>query len=376
MFTAIPDADISISLSGNGTIATVSARNLISQNLYYWNIQQGNIRCELVVTDHITRKADFGLNGPKSFRPIFYFEFWRSINRLRVRAVLENSNLDTLQDVMYNVTISKGYSSPSLVYSQNNVQHLFGARWTRIFWFGGQDPEPRVNFNYNLDYLSATFFIPNYPRNNTQKESQIQNYYYYWTQKPKGVMEAGYWTPYMPTTGMRDDIGIMPEFVHAWLTLGDWRYREISLVSADLAGGWKCHFREVDPQLYFDRNQTVPAIGKPISLNAHPSLWFPDNAGKYYGALNVPQLPNAKNWVFDGAHQPDPFSIPYILTGDSYYLESLQLWAASGVMRLNNGQYGRGMTGYGGINDQVRGQAWTFRTRCFAALLSPDNSQP
>ncbi|KAG2388029.1 hypothetical protein C9374_000879 [Naegleria lovaniensis] len=378
ILTALPDADISISLSGNGTatFTTVSARNFISQNLYYWNTNRGSIRCELVVVDHLTRRADFGLNGgPKSFRPIFYFHFWRTIHRLRVRAVLENSNLDTLQDVLYNVTISKGYStSATMVYSQNNVQHLFGARWTKIFWFGGQEPESRVNFDYNINYLSATYFIPNYPKNNTQTEKQIASYYSNWLTTPRGLMEAGVWTPYMPQTGMRDDIGIMPEFVHAWLTLGDWRYREISLISADLAGGWKSHFREIDSQLKFDRNQTVSAIGKPISLNAHPTLWFPDNSGKYMGALNVPQLPNSKNWVFDGAHQPDPFSIPYILTGDSYYLESLQLWAASGIMRISNGQYGRGMTGYGGITEQVRGQAWTFRTRCYAALLSPDDS--
>ncbi|KAG2382411.1 hypothetical protein C9374_005613 [Naegleria lovaniensis] len=374
IFTQLPEADISITLIGNGTSHTVSARNMISQGLYAWTIDSGLVRCEFVVVDHISRKADFGLNGAKSFRPMFVFTYYRTIQTLKVRAVLENTNLDTLQDVMYNVTVSKGVTSPAVVYSQQDVQHLFGSRWTKTFWFGAYPPESRVNFNYNVNYLSATNFIPNYQTNHTQTEKQISNYYSNWLSRPKGIFEPGIWQPYMPTTGMRDVIGLMPGFVQAWLTLGDWRYREISLTSADWAGAWRAHFREANPSLKWDRNQTLSALGKPISLNAHPALWFPDNNGKYAGALNMPLLSNSFNWAFEAAHVPDPFSIPYLLTGDSYYLESLQFWAAMGVMTFANGIYGRGATGYGGITDQVRGQAWTFRTRCFAALYSHDGS--
>ncbi|KAL9653342.1 hypothetical protein ABK040_001978 [Willaertia magna] len=373
IFKQFPDLDIKIILKGNGTISSVSAKDMINKGYYQW-ITQGSIRCELLVVDHsVTRGADFGLNGPKSFRPIFSFNFWRTIGTIQIRATLENSNMDTLQDVNYNVTITQGINNPTTLYSKDDINHIFGTRWTRVFLFGTAIPEPKVNIDYNMTYLAMTNMFPNYPADNIMKEKDIVNYYNSWLKKPKGIRDAGSWTPYMPTTGMREDIGPMPSWKTSWLVSGDWRFREISLVNADLAGSWSCHFRETDKNLFFDREKNVSVVGKPISLNAHPSVWFPDNNNKYPGQLNVPRLP-ADSWSFDGAHQPDPFSVAYMLTGDYYYLESLQLWAALGVTRFNRGQYGRGKDGYGGITDQIRGNAWTLRTRAYAAILSTDNT--
>ncbi|KAL9654338.1 hypothetical protein ABK040_010367 [Willaertia magna] len=372
IFKQFPNMDIKLTVSGNNTISSVSAKDMINKGYYQW-ITQGPIRCELLVVDHITRAADFGLYGPKSLRPIFYFNFWRTIGTVSVRTVLENSNLDTLQDVAYNVTISHGVTNPTILYSKDSISHWFGTRWTRVFWFGNSIPEPKVNIDYNVTYLAMTNMFPNYLANNTMTEARISSYYNNWLKKAKGIFDAGLWQIYQPTTGMREDIGPMPAWKSAWVVMGDWRFREISLVSADLAGSWSAFFREVDSSLYFDREKNISAIGKPISLNAHPKLWFPDNAGKYVGSLNVPRLANP-GWVFDGAHQPDPFSVAYMLTGDHYYLESLQLWVALGVMRYPAGQYGRGKDGYAGITDQVRGNAWTVRNRAYAAILSPDGS--
>jgi hypothetical protein len=90
--------------------------------------------------------------------------------------------------------------------------------------------------------------------------------------------------------------------------------------------------------------------------------------------LPTPRITPANPWVADGAHQPDPFSPQYIVTGDHFYLEEMQLWAAAQALTYAPGNYGRGASGYAGIQDQIRGNAWVIRSRANAAFLSPDGS--
>lgn len=80
-------------------------------------------------------------------------------------------------------------------------------------------------------------------------------------------------------------------------------------------------------------------------------------------------------WVRDDAHQPDPFYLQYILTGDYFYLEQLQQWAGFYAMSYCVGNtWCRGPWGQpiAGIVGQIRANAWIFRTRTNAAWASPD----
>ena len=72
----------------------------------------------------------------------------------------------------------------------------------------------------------------------------------------------------------------------------------------------------------------------------------------------------------DTAHQPSLAYLPYLLTGDYYYLEELQFWAASNPLATdpdNTGQ-GQGLLRW----QQVRAQAWSLRTLGHAAYITPD----
>ncbi len=60
------------------------------------------------------------------------------------------------------------------------------------------------------------------------------------------------------------------------------------------------------------------------------------------------------------------------MTGDHWYLEELQMWASYSVLNVWPAQ--RGPNGYAGLVDQVRGDAWAFRTRVNATFLTPDNT--
>jgi hypothetical protein len=373
LLTQFPELDLQIVASQAGVRRTVSARDMIRAGSYQW-LANGPLRYELLVGDHVNRSQDFGFDVYKNFRPTFTVTLWPTVGKARVRAVMEAPNLDALKSETYDVSILSGVTAPQMVLNQLAVRHDFGARWTRSFWFGGE-PEAKVNVDHGVAYLASTGIIPNYDPANTVPASVIDGFWARWQGVSRGLFEPGMWTTYMPTTGMRDDIGPMPGFVERWLSSGDWRMREIALTSADLAGAWRLHFREHDGNLRFDREGQVAAPGMPMSINAHPQLWFPNNNGAYEGAIGSSYNQSGGfNWTSDGAHQPEPFAVPYLLTGDGYYLESLQLWAATHALSYAPGAYGRGAAGYAGITDQVRGNAWAFRSRSLAAALSADGT--
>jgi hypothetical protein len=63
--------------------------------------------------------------------------------------------------------------------------------------------------------------------------------------------------------------------------------------------------------------------------------------------------------------------VPYLLTGDYYYLEELQFWAMYDVFNSNPGyrENRKGLLS----PEQVRGQAWGLRTLAHAAYITPDS---
>src|SRR5262249_41301455 len=76
-------------------------------------------------------------------------------------------------------------------------------------------------------------------------------------------------------------------------------------------------------------------------------------------------------------HIPDVAYVPYLVTGQYYYLEELQFEAAY-ILGYKQGCYGEswerhGEDGY--FNDsESRGNAWSYRTTAYAAFISPDGS--
>jgi hypothetical protein len=78
----------------------------------------------------------------------------------------------------------------------------------------------------------------------------------------------------------------------------------------------------------------------------------------------------ASPYVHDVAHQPAFAYLPYLVTGDYYYLEELQFWAMYDVFATNPG-YRQNVKGLLQA-EQVRGQAWGLRTLAEAAYITPD----
>jgi|GEM_PF-1062178 len=373
-----------IELKNGGTTRTASARDMLSNGDFeYW--LQGEVATSIILGDHSTaRQYDIGFDANKSFRPLFYATFWHATQQVDIRYVGEITNSEYLQDMTYELDLLIGNNNSTSVHTKASFTHHALSRWTKQYWLNGAPS--KTNIDHYLPYLVETKLIPNYDTDKVVSEQVLagvyQSNYNSWTNADKGINDLGNWTAYMPTTGGRRDIGPYPTWVVHWLYTGDWRMLEQSSGNADLAGAWPMHMREGKSTKYYDLDKTILGLGKPISIRDRPTFWFLNLDFLYTNQADrvTPVGPKTNGgWTPDNAHQPDPYSLLYMLTGDYWYWEQLDFWSSFGASNSNGafttGTYGRGPTGAeGGIPGQVRGQAWVFRTRVRAAMLAPDNA--
>jgi chitodextrinase len=369
------DFDARISIANSAAVASASARSMLENGDYSVWTSGPVAQTILLADDTQSRKYDMGFDALRSIRPRFQATFWPATHQVTVRYVGENSNTTSLQNVSFDLGLTLGAGKPETIYTKAGLTQAILTRWTKQAWIGGA-PEQRINIDNNLPYLKATKLFPNFDTSLPVRESALAADFSSWQKSPHDLYEKGLWTEYMPTTGARADIGPFTTWATNWLYSGDWRARTVALGLADLAGAWPLQAREGDPAKRIDKAQTIPGIGLPISEYAHPSLWFPDNNGNY-NQIGLPYkiaLPENYPWTVDGAHQPDPYSVQYVLTGDPFYLEGMQLWAAKQAVAYCTGApWCKGASGMAGIADQLRGNAWVFRNRTRAALWTPDN---
>ncbi|OGL86151.1 hypothetical protein A3I40_03370, partial [Candidatus Uhrbacteria bacterium RIFCSPLOWO2_02_FULL_48_12] len=364
----------------NGSTVTASARRMLQDgNFTYWT--QGPIATTIILTDHsLNRTYDIGFDANRSFRPIFHATFWPTINKVRVRFIGEIANTEALQDQTYALALKTDLTTPTIVYTKPSFTHTANSRWTKEFWIGGAPSA--IAINHNLSYLAATTLLPNYDTSKVVPESALSSAYSSWVNAAKDLYDAGQWQKYMPTTGGRPDIGPYPAWTVRWLYTGDARMRGQAFGNADLAAAWPMHFREGKTSKFLDRAQTVPGIGKVLSISSRPTFCFLHwpTCGNAADAI-VPVGPTtAGGWIVDRAHQPDAFSAQYLLTGDYWYLEEMWFWSSwnaaynDGVGSASDA-WGRGPTGKeGNIYDQIRGDAWTLRNRVRAAVYAPEGT--
>ncbi|GAA4279233.1 T9SS type A sorting domain-containing protein [Aquimarina mytili] len=393
----------------NGGVVNASARQMLQNNDYvYWT--QGPIATTVIIADHSNQetslghavsKYDIGFDGHRSFRPIFQATFWPGIHKVMVRFIGEVSNTESLQDVVVNDIILKtGLTSPTIQYdlpiTKSPLKMYVGSRWTKKYWINGQPSD--IVINHNLEYLIKTKYLPNYDVTKTIDFNRITSNYTTWSSS-NDIYDHATWQRAMPTTGGRMEIGPYPTITSDWFFTWTKKATDVAYGHADLAAAWPVHFREGNitrggVTRYFDRDKTTQAIGKPISVIGRPTLmvngtYYINNTSvgtKAIDFLNIvgdwasnaydADAVDYQPWVPDAAHTPDPFSVQYMLSGDYFYLEELYFWAS--YHSLNEAPiapWGRGLTGaYGGIQGQIRGDAWVFRNRIRTALLSPDHS--
>jgi hypothetical protein len=363
----------------NSSTVTADARTMLSAGAFTaWT--SGGIAQTVILADHsIARAYDIGFDANRSFRPIFHATFWPGINKVLVRYIGENANTETLQNQTYSLILKAGNSSPTQVYNKASFTQSAATRWTKTFWIGGAPPA--IAIDHNLAYIRETKFVPYYDTSRVVPSGAIATACNAWTSAPKDIGDAGNWLLAMGTGGARPDIGPYPDWTVQWLYTGDKCLRDKALGNAELAASWPIHYREGRAgkiMLKTDSPNSGTGLGRTISLNGRPTANLsPFNYNSTVAdKINVVGTASPQGWQWDPAHEPEPGSVIYALTGDFWYLEECWFWvSADAVVDYGPSPIQRGPTGAEGILDhnQTRAEAWELRTRANTAFISPDN---
>lgn len=176
-------------------------------------------------------------------------------------------------------------------------------------------------------------------------------------------------TPNMHGVGGRAEIGIVSEWAANWICNGNSAALTAMMVLADIDAG-------------------IPWIYRGNSTNWGPVNFFRDRAFGYAPVdrpkVLVPSL--SVDWIPELHHHPCLSYVPYLITGDPFYLETLQMLASwlvaenayhrqSGLQVNYDDLASPTMPGFdqafSGARLQSRGYAWTIRTYAAASLATP-----
>ena len=283
--------------------------------------------------------------------------------RARVDVEIENvwAYEPNPRNFVYDVNVRVGEKR---VYEKQGLKHFAHARWRKSFWWG---VEPKVHLRHDIHYLVATGAVPHYDLTAKPAPSALDDLAASWKVAQTEPMAPGLVVPAMPTTGGRPDIAPLPQWHALYLLSMDARAKTVALGTGDLAGSWPIHYR--------DKN-----TGRPVSLADYPYMTLLGRPGDTVNpktglseAFPECKACDTEPYVYqpDSAHQPSLAYLPYLVTGDHYYLEELQFWANYNMLQAN--PYYRGFE-MGLVKwDQVRGQAWSLRTLGHAAYITPDD---
>lgn len=391
--------------SGNKRSADVRA--LIAAGQWsYW--LRGPVVTQAIVEDRTTAlSADFGWQctggcsgdystatwapAPSaqynSLHPIFVTTFYSGYSGVKVEFIVENVWSNRVQDQRYSVNLYTGNPGSNLVFSKPDVTHWGLTRWRKTYW-SGSTPAP-VKIDHNLAYMAYSRVLPNFDLTKQVTSTGITAQLADWAASDQGAMLSpngtmnGLWTKYLPQTGGRPEIGLFPTWVTRYLytfhTTADGNDLYDVMISNGEVGGYvPVHVREGNPNpalKYCALSQAcitaglnnVPAFGKPSSRDANPTS---DNLNP------VATLSAAHGWTPDTAHQGSFAFIPYLVTGDWYFLEELNFWSANNLTRYPGGTtlFWQSHDDWCYMRDQIRGMAWVWRTLGHSALMSPDNT--
>ncbi len=319
---------------------------------------KGPLASEWIVSTNL-KDINTGIENPH-LAVRFHIRAYANGAIVKTDVVLENtwSYVAAPQNYYYDVSL---VSEGKVSYQQSKLLHYVHSRWKKTLWYGA---EPTIGVKHNLQYLLASKQLPNYDTTISIPQTVLDNLVTNWTGEKTMPMQIGDATPYMPGTGAHLDIGPLPKWQALYLLSMDTGARKVTLESADLSGSWSVHYRNKE-------------TGQPITLDEYPYMTIIGNPSDTYNPQTgkseaFPTCGNVcKNpFTHDTAHQPSFAYLPYVVTGDYYYLEELQFWAAYNTFQSNPGyrDAGKGLPKSG----QVRGMAWTLRTLGQAAAITPD----
>jgi hypothetical protein len=234
----------------------------------------------------------------------------------------------------YRVTIHRG---DKVVFQTDVPQHYWFSRWR---WQSA--PRPPI---VSVSELLRKGLLPPYDERAHSGPARQTRPQTYQIMELAGIYRA------MGATGERPDIGPVTEQQAEFICTGRSGALDTVLAQAEGAGTLPWHFRDEH-------------TGAPLDTLRYKraTVYRNDEA-----PAGDPFIERTKLAIkLDSAHQPALAYLPFLLTGDPYYLETLQFQVTFNTLE--------GPPDYRYRTGQVRAVAWTLRTLGQAAMVTPENT--
>jgi hypothetical protein len=243
-----------------------------------------------------------------------------------------------------------------VAFQEDDLTHYHHARWHKVVWSG---TDPDVFVQYDRHHFINSRAVQHYDERLRIPDSIIEADYQNLGKANTGPMGNANVMLYFGTTGGRADIGPVPRWTTLYLLTMDPREYTVMMANADASGSIPIHYR--------DRK-----TDRPVSIDDHPGIvtgdWPPSS-----GKDKIPPTVDAVTpWSPERSHQPSLVFIPYIVSGDRYYLEESQFWATWNLGVMGASERG-GAEGIVLGSQQTRGDAWALRSLAEAAEITPDH---
>ena len=332
--------DTSVTLNVGGTIYTASARQaLAAPKLKTW--LSGPIVSEWLAMMPVRNAS--GANHPH-LTAYFHVRAYAGMKQVRTDVVIENNWAFVPKPGNFEYTVK--INVPDQPQYSNAMTHYSAARWHKRLWWGS---DPQVYAKLDKTYLQDTKAIPKYE--DVQPSERFLNS----VRRSTEPMNNGDHTPNMDETGYQPGIGPLPQWDAVYAVSTDVRALDYMLANADGGGAYSIHLRD-------------EKTGLPISIDDYPNTSLVDPES------SKPVIPTGPRSIyFEGqwsSHQPSIGFLPYVVTGDYYYLEEMQFWSAYNLI-WTNAEYRNRERGWF-YTGSIRGQAWAYRSLAQAAYITPD----
>jgi hypothetical protein len=256
----------------------------------------------------------------------------------------------------YDLTVTVGGSS---VLTKSACDHRVTTRWRRAFTTG----TPALStVTPDFEPFHVSYAIPRY------SASVADDAWASVSDPDYDILEFGDMDPGMGNPGGRPELAYFPSWCAQYVVHKDADAYAYMIRQAELSGSWCGHLTKSD--------------GSSIKLTDWPDFWLDGRAG------TNPNGPNITRGAFDFLqgwgdyleqnHIPQLCLIPYLVTGDRYFLDQMRFWAHFCLLVTYPGDGWRNYTtgtGSSGMHlypNQVRGVAWGLRTLAEIATFLPD----
>lgn len=372
--------DARISLDVGGTTYTADARSLLQAANTAKSCKAWGTKCNVWLSGPLV--SEWVVNGPVTAANVtrnpnlnIYFAVRAyagtapgTVGRVRTDIIVENSWAYTPQaQPQYTATLSSGtaqYTSPAL------TQYSY-TRWHKVLWWNGDRPD--VYLQQDTEYIQDSKAVSRYMK--LRPSDRLLDR----VRQSCPPLDHCDQTQTMENTGAQAAIGPLPQWTSVYIIDPDVRAYNWMLANTDALGAYGIHYR--------DR-----ANGWPISIQKHPYVTIANSeyahtiaertgarAARYRADLLAScadsltgkkciRNPN----VWENAHQPAESYVPYMVTGDYYYMSELAFGASHNEIWSNETYRGYSKGLIDRAHSQVRGKAWVLREMADAAWLLPD----